>query len=155
MEKEGKKHQFFIGSSHVQYICSCFCEKNLCYQESANFSVNNTLLPSITFLRSLSNVHAFLFSFLTCTFTFSFSLFHFSLVLSLFLSSSTGVVSPKRAMQHPYFHVRRRPRPTLTFDLIHGQDFLFSFNISKSYTFMNFALWKGCKKLSLSVDPVY
>ena len=96
MEKEGKKHQFFIGSSHVQYICSCFCEKNLCYQESANFSVNNTLLPSITFLRSLSNVHAFLFSFLTCTFTFSFSLFYFSLVLSLFFFLPAQGLSPPR-----------------------------------------------------------
>lgn len=38
-------------------------------------------------------------------------------------------------MQHPYFHVRRRPRPTLTFDLIHGQDFLFSFNILHIYEF--------------------
>ena len=86
---------------------------------------------------------------------FLYLCFTFHLYFPFFLFSSIGVVSPKRAMQHPYFHVRRRPRPTLTFDLIHGQDFLFSFNISKSYTFMNFALWKGCKKLSLSVDPVY
>ena len=132
-----------------------FAEKSFVTRRALNF-----LSITHSYLRSHSYDHfptymPFSFLFLTCTFTFSFSLFHFSLVFSLFFSSSTGVVSPKRAMQHPYFHVRRRPRPTLTFDLIHGQDFLFSFNIPKSYTFFNFALWKGCKKLSLSVDPVY
>ena len=77
----------------------------------------------------------FSFLFFTCFhfFFLFFSLFH--LYFPFFLSSIIGIVSPKRAMQHPYFHVRRRPRPTLTFDLIHGQDFLFSFNILHIYEF--------------------
>ena len=95
MEKEGKKHQFFIGSSHVQYICSCFCGKIFCYQESAKFSFNNTLLPSVTFLRSLSNVHAFLFSFFNLYFYFFF------LFVSLFTCTFPFFFLPAQGLSPP------------------------------------------------------
>ena len=110
-----KKHHLFIGNSHVQYICSCFCGKIFCYQESAKFSFNNTLLPSVTFLRSLSNVHAFLFSFLTCTFTFSFSLFHFSLVLSLFSFFQHRGCLPQESNAASIFSCSKAPKANFDF----------------------------------------